>query len=95
MISGNRQQGRYNKSTDVKSNRKHLEQMQKPPKTPKISPDAELEALLTGERPKDPELTSHQKVEDSRPPPKPNFFQIQQGMTPSKSYTKSSNSDID
>ena len=88
MHSPTRQSGRYNKTADVKSNRK-------PPKTPKVSPDAELEALLSGPRPKDPELSSHQKIEDSRPPKVPNFHQIQQGMTPSKSYSKSSKSELD
>lgn len=79
--SGSRQNGRYNKTKDVKSNRKPVKK--------ELSLEQELEQISEGTfKLPEVEVSSHTKVEEDRPPPKPSYHQRQLAFTPSKSHLK-------
>lgn len=79
--SNSRQNGRYNKTKDEKSNRKNVKK--------ELTLDQELEQISEGTfKLPEVEKTTHNQIEEERPKPKPSFHQKQLAFTPSKSHLK-------
>jgi hypothetical protein len=76
-----RQNGRYNKTKDEKSNRKNVKK--------ELTLDQELEQISEGTfQLPEVEAKPHSQIEEERPKPKPSFHQKQLAFTPSKSHLK-------